>query len=164
MKNQDDKNTVRNQTTLTKRPTYHLTYLEYVICDSQGRLFEYCNNIGLDFDVFVKEYMCSDFCARAMDAEYSRYHYCDTEEVFEFLEAELSKTKAGLSLKSAAAYWIGFMYRMVSLKTGISSKLLYSVLPPQKMELFYPGMHVLDDCVACEELTKYTREGKTYAG
>ena len=130
----------------------------YMICQTQGEIYQYSSKI-YHMERFSEVYMKSDFCKRAMDAEYSRFQLSDAEECMDFIVPE-NKELANFELHGMdfiqsmtepdVAYWIGFMYRYLALSTGISSEKLADLFPFIKMAAMYPGFHTIDEEQAVE--------------
>lgn len=131
--------------------------VQYDICETQGLIFETIAGkySAESFKTFVKEYMCSEFCRRQMDVSYSRYQMHEPEESLDFVIPEISEhAKLELSTDSHfpgdTAFWIGFTYRQVSMKTCLPSAEIIKQIPLTKMLAMYPGLHTVDETMALE--------------
>lgn len=123
--------------------------IEYDICDTQGRIYEFAAAMGYECEKFSDAYLRSDFCRRAMDSEYSRFQLEDEQECWDFIFPEikdaLTRYAEGSEFDGAAAYWIGFTYRQSAIVTGLSSEELSLCITFSAMCRYYPGLHTIDE-------------------
>ena len=124
------------------------------ICETQAKIYCAMAYDGYDMEKFSNTYLKSRFCERAMDRLYSRYQYADEDESIErFMpEFEDKLTKSGYFLDNAVAYWIGYMYRYLLMKTNVSSKKLSDLVPYLTLYRSYIGLHTLDYDMAADKL------------
>ena len=134
-----------------------LSGVQYDICDTQGRIFEVvAKKYSPDsFMLFAEKYMRSDFCRRQMDSSYSRFQVHDPEESLDFVIPEIEKnTKlydgTDRMFSPDVAYWIGFTYRQISMKTCLYSSDIIQKIPLKRMIAMYSGLHTLDETMALE--------------
>lgn len=131
-----------------------MTGIEYDICQTQQRIYEYMCAQNYDMKVFSKLYLESEFCRKAMDTNYSRFQLETPRECADFympeIGAELRKLEDGRSFDLDMAGWIGFTYRQIYLKTQTPSALLARLLPFDAMVQYYPGMHTIDEDTAAQ--------------
>lgn len=117
-------------------------------------LYEHVANDGILFPKFSDVYLVSDFCKRAMDTDYSRFQLQHPGELLDFIIPENpgidEKFPDGQHFDGAVAYWIGFMYRYLSIAMGISSKELLQRYSFGQMCAVYPGMHTVDYDMAAD--------------
>lgn len=145
------------EASMTNDNNYKLSDVQYDICDTQGKIFEvvakyYSHD---SFKTFADAYMRSDFCKRQMDVSYSRYQVHDPEESLDFVIPEIEQhvrlfRDMDKPFPSDVAYWIGFTYRQISMKTCLDSAEIIECIPLQRMIAMYPGMHTLDETMALE--------------
>ena len=136
---------------------YKLSDVQYDICDTQGKIFEVVARLYShdSFKTFADAYMRSDFCKRQMDVSYSRYQVHDPEESLDFVIPEIEQhvklfCDMDKPFPSDVAYWIGFTYRHISMKTCLDIAEIIECIPLQRMIAMYPGMHTLDETMALE--------------
>lgn len=130
-----------------------MTGLEYGICRTQSRIYEYIANKGYDIEEFSEKYMRSDWCHRAMDTIYSRFQLADELECLDFIFPEIGmieKLKESKVFDPDVAAWIGFTYRLLYLRTNISSGNIVEKIPFEVMVKYYPGIHTVDEDVAAD--------------
>jgi hypothetical protein len=133
-----------------------LNHVQWLICETQGNIFEYIADNGYDMQIFVEKYMQSDFTARNMDTRYSRYQLHDPEESLDFVFKEIGEIpKADGYFIGSIAYWMGYIYRALYIVTGISSKELVHKLPFSQMIKMYPGYHTMDEIMQLERMIEW---------
>lgn len=131
-----------------------MTGIEYDICRTQQRIYEYMASEGYDIASFSDAYLSSDFCRRAMDTVYSRFQLETPLECSDFympeIGSQLKKLAPGMMYDIDVAGWIGFTYRQIYMKTGTPSASLAKLIPFQAMERYYSGMHTIDEDEAAQ--------------
>lgn len=129
-----------------------MTGIEYDICQTQQRIYEYMCVRNYDMKIFSKLYLQSEFCRRAMDTNYSRFQLETPQECADFympeIGAYLKKLEEGCTFNMDIAGWIGFTYRQIYIKTQTPSAVLSLLLPFNVMVQYYSGMHTIDENVA----------------
>lgn len=135
---------------------FDLSKLEYGICETQGNLFRYVANKGVDMEWFALYYLSSDFCRRAMDTVYSRFFTADELEHLDFIVPEIGPLKNNPHgyFDGNVAFWIGFTYRQLQIQTGVFSKDLVTRIPFVKLCNAYAGLHTVDEEMASDILCK----------
>lgn len=123
--------------------------IDYDICQTQQRIYEYMAKNGYDMKVFSDAYLSSDFCRRAMDTIYSRFQLEDVGECSDFfmpeIEHQLIKYPNNFGCDMDIAGWIGFTYRQLFITTGVHSAELIKIVPFDAMCRYYPGLHTIDE-------------------
>lgn len=131
---------------------------EYIICKVQGSIYEYQAKKGYDIAVFSELYLKSDFCKRAFDTIYSRFQWADAEECLDFIIPEIGdkckKLKSNEEFSPDVAFWIGFTYRHLYIRTEIPSEELVQIIPFDSMLRYYPGLHTIDEESAIDIICK----------
>ena len=95
--------------------------IDYKICRTQQRLYEYAAKHGYDMEQFSDFFLSSDFCSRAFDTLYSRFQ-CDAQFVI---------------MIANAAGFVGLLYRMLYFITPYTSKELCEKVPYSTVCRFY---------------------------
>ena len=125
-----------------------------MICNTQGKIFEkYAQQMSpTKFENFVTFYMNSDFCAREMDSSYSWLHLQPALQSMDFIDMEIEKKKLVFSIESVkarmntdVAWWLGFTYRHLAMKTNLASREIVQKVPVERLILNYLGLHNEDD-------------------
>lgn len=131
-----------------------MTGIEYDICQTQQRIYEYMCAQNYDMEIFSNLYLQSEFCCKAMDTNYSRFQLETPQECADFympeISAALKKLDGGRTFDMDIAGWIGFTYRQIYIKTQTPSALLSKLLPFDVMIRYYPGMHTIDEDTAAQ--------------
>ena len=126
---------------------HSISGINYDICETQAMLFEYAAKRYV-FDNFVELYMKCDFCRRAMDTEYSRFQLETERECMDFILPEIGEQLVSVetpTISGEVAYWIGFVYRALYIRTEIPSKELIEKVPLSAMYGYYPGLHTVEE-------------------
>lgn len=132
--------------------------VEYDICKTQGEIYEYAAKKGYHIKEFSDAYLHSDFCRRAMDTEYSRFQLEEAGECWDFIEPEIGsyieehKYSGEAIFDPAVAYWIGFTYRWIYIRTMIRGEELTSKVSFEDLVAYYPGLHTIDEGMAFETI------------
>lgn len=137
-----------------------MTEVEYDICETQMRIYEYYAKHKYDMKIFSNEYLSCDFCKRAMDTKYSRFQLEDVGECSDFFLPEIEDKlliKNDIDIPIDIVGWIGFTYRQLYFETKILSKNLCQIVTFDDMIKLYPGMHTIDENDAGERIVKMFR-------
>ena len=103
---------------------------DITLCEAQAQLFEYAASQGYDVESFALAFLSSDFCRRAFDTIYSRFHCADAEECEDFYLPEIEeKLTKSSKRENNVAYEIGFLYRLLYIFTSIPSAELVCIIP-----------------------------------
>ena len=131
---------------------------EKELCEKQAELFAYVAKEGWDFKWFVYEYLKSDFC-KEKDSSSAVSHKFMLEELNETIMPELGfpiPYPPGKRFRVNVAEWIGYIYRMLSIKTKILSSDLLEKLPLKRACEYYDSYFEFTKEMAvdliCEEL------------
>ena len=123
------------------------------IAETQGETFAYAGAMGYNTSLFARYYMKSEFCNKEMDSEYSYFHGKTDTVCFSCIEHEIGKNKllkdAGIETLSAP-YWVGAIYRYLTLFTGIPSKEIVDIISPEQLD----DLSVSYDLYEMEEAAK----------
>ena len=101
------------------------------ICKTQAGLFKTMASRNVKMDDFIDMYMESEFCERQMDSLCDYYQIASPDEIIPEIEKEIKITVDPLvkTIDESDAYEIGYIYRYISRKYGISSKTLVIIMP-----------------------------------
>jgi len=117
--------------------------IDYKICRTQQRLYEYAAKHGYDMEQFSDFFLSSDFCSRAFDTLYSRFQIETPVECMDFILEEADGKLAENAVKKAdeveadAAGFVGLLYRMLYFITPYTSKELCEKVPYSTVCRFY---------------------------
>lgn len=115
--------------------------------NNQGLLFKLAIEKGLDFSIFIKEYMKSKICQK-IDSFYSFYQSQSPEYILESLikNKEISGViNKEQNVNIEAIEWLGFFYRRWHYLTGESSRSILKFLSPVEGVRNWYTYHQLDE-------------------
>ena len=119
--------------------------IKKIICETQGEIFKYANDLTLDMDVFVPKYMKSRFCDKSMDTVYSPFQFAEAEECLYFILKEIKVPKLkSPGYDSSIMEWIGYMYRYLYYRLKTTSKEIIISVPFSSMMAYYSELHTMD--------------------
>ena len=128
--------------------------VEYLICQTQGKIFKYAVKKGYDMQNFAEKFLSSEFCEEAFDTIYSRYQLDSPMESADFFMPEL-REKLKLSPvkqdKEEAAY-IGFIYRYLYFVTKIKSKDLIQKVPFEEVQRHFINSNLRTEDFVVEDI------------
>jgi hypothetical protein len=106
------------------------------ICDTQSEIYEYMAEEGYDIKTFSEAYLASGFCKRAMDTLYSSFQQEFANACVEFFMPQLEGKLVKISnmYDKDLAKRIGYMYRVLYMKTSVPSAKLARIVPFDEME------------------------------
>ncbi len=127
-----------------------LTRIQEIICQTQSDIFYKVNEMSYDMDIFVPQYMNSNFCKRQMDVIYSYFQMADAEDSIDYIfkEIKVPKTKK-IKYAPNPMGWIGYTYRQLVFVLNKTSWEIYERIPFLEMVRSY-GLHVVDEDMAVE--------------
>lgn len=102
--------------------------------------------------IFMRRFMNS-LVAKRMDFGGFLFEACDTNHIFDEINAEFGKTSYGKEKYSEAElYWIGYIYRFWSYTYQKTSKQIYKFIKPKELRNLYYPYHSLDPAQAIERI------------
>ena len=121
-----------------------LTEIERRLCAWQGRVFESSSDCSEDGSaVFVRRFMLSDVAGR-VDAAGAVLDTSPESQVVADVDAEFGGKPYGSERFSAnELYWMGYIYRCISLLTGMSSRAVYRIIGARDLRLLHFPYHSL---------------------
>lgn len=123
-----------------------------LLCDIQADLFELSAIKGIDSKSFIIEWSESE-TAKNFDLPYDRTHWLGDEYLLAEIEDENGKLpRGGENWGRSIMRWMGWMYRLISIKGNMSSHDAVRLSPPEEMLEIYPGYHTLDYDMAVERI------------
>ena len=131
--------------------------INYDICISQAKLYEYVANEGYDMVDFSNKYLQSKFCNVNFDREWSLYHFAaPVETSYEiFKEIQVDKYEGNMVFNPDAAWWIGFTYKQLQIETEMHSKDILKEISFEELVRCYPGLHTVDEEYATDMICEY---------
>lgn len=112
------------------------------ICRTQERLFRAASKKHFNMQQFAELFMNSDLANLDLDCEYSPFNASFASELLEILGYPTFPYEES---DEDIAGWIGYLYRLIQIKKGISSKEVYQKFPYKKMEEYWIFGHTMSD-------------------
>lgn len=135
--------------------------VQHIRCKRQAQVFERYAKKGYDMPDFVKKYMNSEFCNLSMDDEiYSPYQVAMVSVIVDEIASEVTvnKYQDDRLFDPDVAYWVGYMYRLMQIKSGIASRTIYERFDLDDMCSVYEGYHTLSLTDALSRLLEQIEE------
>ena len=123
------------------------------LCKMQAEVFSAsAEETKCSSPIFMRRFMNSQVAQR-MDLDGFLFESCDTNQIFEEIDAEFGESSYGKEkYHGSELYWIGYVYRYWSYTYQKSSKQIYKFIKPKELrELYYP-YHSLDPAQAIERI------------
>lgn len=135
---------------------YNSNYVED-IADLQESLFEEITRYKyiIDYEKFVKGYMKCRY-RQLLDKGNARTANMTWDELLSYLERDCKDilVSGDTNIDRLQSGWIGRMYSLLQHQENISSELLYSKLPLEKMKTLFVPLHTVDESIALEKMEK----------
>ncbi len=126
-----------------------LSSLEIKLCQKQARIFEKSvKKTNYSSLIFIRRFMYSSV-ATLFDKELFMFTTISEEDVFDMLDDEFGSSKYGKEKYSEdEMFWIGYIYRCISIKYRLSSKAVFRLFNAKEIVNYYDFGHTLDivDC------------------
>lgn len=166
-----DKNVMNKQNNLTYLSPEKMIALEnqinYDICCTTGRLYAMANNLNFELHNFSDAFLSSVFCHQYFDTKYSPFQLEDEDVSMAYFlkevdgysftdprwaegdynvdKSKLPKSTEETKLSEDCAFWIGFIYRYLYIKTGIESTILKEKVPFEYLRKKSYGLLTIDE-------------------
>lgn len=108
---------------------------DFEMCSRQGEIYKYAAENGYDLKWFSSIFLCSNFCNKELDSIFSVYQLAHYKWIiansFPEFECELKKSECDKPQREAEIVYaedVGFMYRLLHILTGVSSKELSEIV------------------------------------
>lgn len=130
-----------------------LSSMEIQLCKKQAKIFEASiKSAEYSSPIFIRRFMYSSV-AKSMDDELFLYTSNSVEDVFAILDQEFGKSSYGKEKYSEEQmYWIGYIYRCLSIKYHLSSKSVYKLFNAKDIVKYYNICHTFDIVDAAERM------------
>jgi len=139
---------------------YDAAYLQE-IAETQGALFERLQDAAPAADglAFVRNYMKSDTRAY-LDKGDVYLATLGTDDLMRYYQSvEAKPMENGSPLRGFAPNWMGQFYAQYQWQTGVSSREIVDLIPPEWLASAYSGLHDLDLGVAVEKVARAASSG-----
>ena len=130
-----------------------LNYNELKLCQLQAKIFELSVSLtNYSSPIFIRRFMLSNF-AKSFDNKSYLNQANNIEDAFEILDDEYGIINYGKSKYTKdEMYWIGYIYRAISIRFNYSSKYVYKLFPANIIINYYPIYHTFDIVEAAERM------------
>lgn len=130
-----------------------LTSLEILLCQSQAKIFEASvDNTCYSSAIFIRRFMYSSI-GKSFDDKLFLYRTESKEDVFDLMDEEFGESSYGkIKYTKDQMFWIGYIYRVISIKYNLSSKSVYKLFNAQDIVKYYNICHTFDAVDAAERM------------
>ena len=130
-----------------------LSYNELILCKLQAKIFELSvESTNYSSPIFIRRFMVSNF-AKSFDNKSYLNQSNNLEDAFEELDDEYGISNYGKTKYSKdEMFWIGYIYRAISITFNYSSKYVYKLFPANIIINYYPIYHTFDIVEAAERM------------
>lgn len=127
--------------------------IEYKLCQLQAKIFEESvKKTNYSSPVFIRRFMFSDV-AKSFDDKQFLFQSISNDEVFDLLDEEFGKSNYGsVKYHEDQMFWIGYIYRCISIKYKLTSKTVYSLFGAKEIVKHYNIGHTFDIVQAAERM------------
>lgn len=122
-----------------------LEYHELCLCRLQAKIFELSvKDTNYSSPVFIRRFMMSKY-VRVFDEFDYLFMACNLEDTFDELDDEYGKSTYGkIKYSQDEMYWIGYIYRVISIKFNLTSKQIFKLFKASEIIDYYPIYHTYD--------------------
>ncbi len=130
-----------------------LEYHELCLCRLQAKIFELSvKDTNYSSPVFIRRFMMSKYVKIFDEFDYL-FTSCNLEDTFDELDDEYGKTTYGkIKYSQDEMYWIGYIYRVISIKFNLSSKQIFKLFKASEIIDYYPIYHTYDIVDAADRM------------
>jgi len=107
--------------------------LTEILCDLQGSIFTEAFVNKVDSKKFIETFLASDIC-KAIDEGNSKYITSNPGYLFDKVYGNKLSNRVSVIYSKDAMYWLGYMYRYISIKCNKSSLEVMNLLPVKNMK------------------------------
>ena len=113
------------------------------ICTIVGRIYKLALKENYELENFSDSFLKSSFCHRKFNTIYSCFQLDDDASMW-YIDKELKNRliKTTVVQDEDLAYWIGFMYIYIYIRTEISSSKIVQIVPFKQMS-YYVSNYIL---------------------
>ena len=122
-----------------------LEYHELCLCRLQAKIFELSvKDTNCSSPVFIRRFMMSKYVKVFDEFDYL-FMSCNLEDTFDELDDEYGKSTYGkIKYSQDEMYWIGYIYRVISIKFNLTSKQIFKLFKASEIIDYYPIYHTYD--------------------
>ncbi len=130
-----------------------LSSIEIKLCQKQAKIFEdSVKKAKYSSPIFIRRFMHSSI-AKSFDDKLFLFMNKSEDDVFSSLDEEFGKSCYGsLKYSEDQMFWIGYIYRCISIRYRISSKSVYKLFNAKEVVKYYNICHTYDIVDAAERM------------
>lgn len=130
-----------------------LSSIEIKLCQKQAKVFEdSVSKTEYSSPIFIRRFMYSSI-AKSFDNKLYLFSSETEDDVFETLEEEFGESNYGkIKYSQDQMFWIGYVYRCISIKYNLSSKIVYKLFKANEIVKYYNICHTFDIVDAAERM------------
>ena len=130
-----------------------LDSIEIKLCQQQAKIFEKSVKMtSYSSPVFIRRFMFSNI-AKSFDDKLFLFQSTSIDEIFDLLDEEFGKSDYGKTKYTEdQMYWIGYIYRCISIKYNLTSKVVYRLFNAREIVKHYNIGHTFDIVQAAERI------------
>ena len=130
-----------------------LTSMEIKLCQAQAKIFENSvSKTNYSSLIFIRRFMYSTI-AKSMDKGVYLYQSDSITDALNTINEEFGESSYGkIKYSEDQMYWIGYIYRCISIKYNLSSKNVYKFFNGDKIIKYYNICHTFDIVDAAQRM------------
>ena len=130
-----------------------LTTMEIKLCQAQAKIFENSvSKTNYSSLIFIRRFMYSTI-AKSMDKRVYLYQSDSITDALNTINEEFGESSYGkIKYSEDQMYWIGYIYRCISIKYNLSSKNVYKLFNGDKIIKYYNICHTFDIVDAAQRM------------
>lgn len=130
-----------------------LDSIEIKLCQLQAKIFEASiEKTKCSSPIFIRRFMFSSV-AKSFDDKKYLFQSTSEDDVFDMLEERYGESEYGkIKYTGDQMYWIGYIYRCISIKYNLSSKAVYELFNAKDIVKHYNIGHTFDIVQAAERM------------
>ena len=130
-----------------------LTSIEIKLCQLQAKIFEdSVKKTKYSSPIFIRRFMLSSI-AKSFDEKTYLFQAVSIDETFDLLDEEFGMSNYGqIKYTEDQMFWIGYIYRCLSIKYNLSSKAVYNLFNAKEIVKHYNIGHTFDIVQAAERM------------
>ena len=130
-----------------------LSFIELKLCQAQAKIFEASvTRTNYSSPIFIRRFAYSSI-AKSFDDRVYLYGFDTTEDVVDMINNEFGESDYGeIKYSPDQMFWIGYIYRCLSIKYNLSSKSVYKLFNAREIVKYYNIYHTFDIVDAAERM------------
>ena len=132
-----------------------LDTIDIKTCRAQAKLFELSlKNKSYSSLIFIRRFMNSNI-AKVFDSKHYIFTYLTLDETLDLIDEEYGNSEYGnKKYNPNQMYWIGYIYRCLSIRYNLSSKKIYKLFNGAEIIKYYNICHTMDPSFASDYMMK----------